>query len=80
MVVDSGLVGPHAGLVQGLVDRLDQIVANDLEVPRVVVLRAESGFGKSRIVRELYGRLAVTTRTGLLAVDPGFWHRSGLPR
>jgi hypothetical protein len=67
VVVDSGLVGPHAGLVQGLVDRLDRIVANDLEVPRVVVLRAESGFGKSRIVRELYGRLAAGLQ------GPVFW-------
>lgn len=63
----SGLVGPHIGLVQGLVDRLDKISDGNLTVPRVVVLRAESGFGKSRIVRELYARLRDRQP------EPGFW-------
>lgn len=64
---ELGLVGPHVGLVQGLVDRLDEIADGNLTVPRVVVLRAESGLGKSRIVRELYERLRDRQP------EPGFW-------
>ncbi len=68
MMVDDGvgLVGPHVGLVQGLVERLAEIAGDNLTVPRVV-LRAESGLGKSRIVRELFAGLQARQP------EPGFW-------
>ena len=53
----SRLVGPHVDLVQKLVDRLDAVAHGNESVPQVVVLRGESGVGKSRIVREFYSRL-----------------------
>ncbi|MDK6275278.1 tetratricopeptide repeat protein, partial [Pseudoglutamicibacter cumminsii] len=53
----SRLVGPHVDLVQKLVDRLDALTDDNESAPQVVVLRGESGVGKSRIVREFYSRL-----------------------
>ena len=53
----KGLIGrEHKSLVNHLELRLDDIVEGK-EVPRVVILEAPSGSGKSRIIRELYERL-----------------------
>ena len=46
----------HQLMVEHLLDRLSRLQAGEA-VPRVMVLRAESGTGKSRIVREVYERL-----------------------
>ena len=77
----SRLVGPHVDLVQKLVDRLDAVAEGNESVPQVVVLRGESGVGKSRIVREFYSRLCdrqpqpaywppITTPDGHTEADP----------
>ena len=63
----SRLVGPHVDLVQKLVDRLDAVSDGNERVPQVVVLRGESGVGKSRIVREFYSRLCDRQP------NPAFW-------
>lgn len=50
----SDFVGSgHIALVDMLVDRLADI-REGKRCPRVVVLEAESGAGKSRIIREFY--------------------------
>ena len=52
---ESGLLGAgHQALVSRLLNLLDQVVAGNNEVPRVVLLTGEQGTGKSRIVREVY--------------------------
>ncbi len=53
----SELVGSgRVAIVNALVDRVDALCAGR-DVSRVVVLEAEAGAGKSRLVRELYERL-----------------------
>lgn len=56
-------------LVDRLVDRIAQLQAGE-DVPRIVLLRAESGAGKTRIARELYERLRQRQPGG---TDAGFW-------
>ena len=65
----------HA-LVDALMDRLDALQAGE-GVAGVVVLEAESGAGKSRIVRELYDRLR---RKETESDTPAYWPALDEPR
>lgn len=66
----SDFVGSgHIALVDMLVDRLADI-REGKRCPRVVVLEAESGAGKSRIIREFYERLRLGQSNGNGA---GYW-------
>lgn len=51
------LLGGHRQVVEDLVERLEGLQRGDVRSPRVVVLRGDSGAGKSRIIREVYKRL-----------------------
>ena len=54
---EGPLLGPaHNLAVEVLLDRLRRLQGGE-PLPRVVVLRAESGVGKTRVVREVYNRL-----------------------
>ncbi|WP_425581210.1 ATP-binding protein [Terrabacter carboxydivorans] len=57
----------HHELLDALTSRLARIRAGDPDVARVVVLRGPSGIGKTRVLRELYGRLRASQRS------PGYW-------
>jgi hypothetical protein len=66
--VDASLLGEgHSALVRDILTRLDQLVAGDVSLPRVIVLEGASGMGKSRIVRELYRSLQARQPS------PGYW-------
>lgn len=67
-------VGPLLGgerqrLLQRLADLFDEVVLT--EQPRWVSLEAESGWGKTRLVQELFGRLAAERQS-----TPAFWPAS----
>ena len=65
---DGGLLGQgHQSLVDDLLRHVRDAQAGVADVPRVVVLRGSSGVGKSRVLRELYGRLRE------LQPEPGYW-------
>lgn len=70
MAIDE-LLGPHRQIVDHILTRFDAIVAGDVETERVVVLRAPSGLGKSRIIREVYERLRV--REGAKQLGRHYW-------
>lgn len=61
------LLGDHALIVESLLQRLDALCAGDTRRARVVLLRGPSGVGKSRIIREVYGRLRG------VAPEPVYW-------
>jgi tetratricopeptide (TPR) repeat protein len=61
------LLGAHVGIVDGLLESLRRIQAGDASEPRIVVLRAPAGYGKSRIIREVYERLRASQP------HPHFW-------
>ena len=61
------LLGPHQQIVEELFEQLEALQRGDDSVPPVAVLRAPSGMGKSRIIRELY------TRMQQGQPSPGFW-------
>lgn len=61
-------------LVGSLHDRVRAVQAGEL-VPRVVLLEAPSGSGKSRVIRELYGRLVADQRVN----EAGEGKRRSLP-
>ena len=60
----------HQLMVEHLLGQLRRLQAGEA-VPRVVVLRAESGTGKSRIVRELYERMRRSQPVG--DGGDGYW-------
>lgn len=51
------LLGMHRRIVEELASRLRALQRGDLSAPRVVLLSAPSGEGKTRIIRELFARL-----------------------
>lgn len=51
------LLGGHRRIVEELASRLRALQSGDLTAPRVVLLRAPAGEGKSRIIRELFSKL-----------------------
>jgi hypothetical protein len=54
--------------MQQLLDTWDSVVSG--EGPRVMAVVAESGFGKTRLVQEFYGKIASTARS---TADEGYW-------
>lgn len=61
------LLGGHRQVVEDLVERLEDLKRGDVRSPRVVVLRGDSGAGKSRIIREVYKRLRDAS------TEPVYW-------
>lgn len=55
------LLGEHRRIVEELLSQLRALQRSDREAARVVLLRASSGEGKTRIVREVYARLRHAT-------------------
>ncbi|MHA3683502.1 tetratricopeptide repeat protein [Leucobacter sp. HY1908] len=51
------LLGEHRRIVEELLSRLRALQRGDRGAPRVVLLRAGAGEGKTRIIREVYARL-----------------------
>lgn len=62
-----GLLGRHGEVVEEILSRLQRLRDGDVDEPRAVVLVAESGAGKSRIVPEVYDRLRAEQPA------PGYW-------
>jgi hypothetical protein len=54
--------------IQQLLDTWDSVVSG--EGPRVMAVVAESGFGKTRLVQEFYGKIASTARS---TAGEGYW-------
>lgn len=62
------LLGPHVGIVQDICSRIEALRAGGPpNGPRVILLRGPAGVGKSRIVREVYERLAGQSQS------PRYW-------
>lgn len=52
-----------------LLNRLDAITSGDTSLPRIILLEGASGYGKSRIIRELYSHLRERT----VGDHPQYW-------
>ena len=55
--------------LQTLLDRLEAIKSGDTSLPRIILLEGPSGYGKSRIIRELYSELRQRT----IGDYPQYW-------